>query len=214
MAGLRAVVVCGSTGEAAALTDEERVALVRAVRLACPDVPVVAGASAEWWRPAADRATAAVKEGADAVLVAPPRGGADLIDYFGHIADAAGSAHVLAYHFPPTAGGSVPVEALPSLPIHGIKDSSGDPERLLSELELDGWSGSTYVGSAPIIGIRRRPRRHRRDPGRSQPRPRRLRRGVGRLTSAPNGDCWAPTAPVATVFRTVSRPPWPPASEH
>ena len=150
MAGIRAVVVCGSTGEAAALTDEERVALVRAVRRACPDVPVVAGASGDWWRHAADRATAAVKEGADAVLVAPPRSGADLAEYFGHVADKAGSAQVLAYHFPPTAGGPVPVESLPSLPVHGIKDSSGDPERLLGELELDGWAGSTYVGSAPL----------------------------------------------------------------
>ena len=149
-AGMRAVVVCGSTGEAAALTDEERIALVRAVRRVCPDVPVVAGASGDWWRQAAERATAAVKERADAVLVAPPRGGTDLTEYFGRVADAAGSAQVLAYHFPPTAGGPVPVEALSSLPIHGIKDSSGDPERLLSELELDGWSGSTYVGAAPI----------------------------------------------------------------
>jgi 4-hydroxy-tetrahydrodipicolinate synthase len=150
-AGMRAVVVCGSTGEAAALTDEERVILVRAVRRACPDVPVVAGASGEWRSQAADRATAAVKAGADAVLVAPPRTSTDLVEYFGHVTDAAGSAPVLAYHFPPTAGGPVPVEALRSLPVHGIKDSSGDPERLLAELDLEGWSGSIYVGSAPIV---------------------------------------------------------------
>lgn len=149
-AGVRAVLVCGSTGEAAALSDEERVALVGAVRRACPDVPVVAGASGEWWRPAAERAASAAKAGADAVLVAPPRGGTDLSDYFGRIVDAVGSAQVLAYHFPPAAGGPVPVEALASLPVHGIKDSSGDPERLLGELELEGWSGETYVGAATL----------------------------------------------------------------
>jgi dihydrodipicolinate synthase/N-acetylneuraminate lyase len=143
-AGVRAVLVSGSTGEAAALTDDERVELVRAVRRACPDVPIVAGASGEWWQPAADRAAAAVKAGADAVLVAPPRGATDLAAYFGRIVDTVGGTPVLAYHFPPTAGGPVPVEALPSLPVPGLKDSSGDPERLLRELEL---GLTVYVGA-------------------------------------------------------------------
>jgi dihydrodipicolinate synthase/N-acetylneuraminate lyase len=147
-AGVRAILVSGSTGEAAALTDDERVELVRAVRLACPDVPIIAGTSGEWWQPAAERTAAAVKAGADAVLVAPPRGGTDLAEYFGRAADAAGSAPTLAYHFPPTAGGPVPVEALASLPVHGIKDSSGDAERLMRELDRSLWSGSVYVGAA------------------------------------------------------------------
>jgi len=148
-AGVRAILVSGTTGEAGALTDDERVDLVRAIRAACPDVPILAGASGEWWSVAADRAAAAVKAGADAVLSAPPpRGGADLGAYYGRIVDAVGSAQVLAYHFPPAAGGPLPVEALPSLPVHGIKDSSGEPERLLRELELD--ERSVYVGAATL----------------------------------------------------------------
>jgi 4-hydroxy-tetrahydrodipicolinate synthase len=146
-AGVGAVVVAGSTGEAAALTDTERVAVLAAVRQACPGVPVVAGASAEWWRPAADRVVAAVSAGADAVLVAPPRSG-DLEKYFTNVAAAAGQVPVLAYHFPPNAGGAVPVEALASLPVQGIKDSSGDPERMLQELEsFPGW---VYSGAAVL----------------------------------------------------------------
>jgi dihydrodipicolinate synthase/N-acetylneuraminate lyase len=148
-AGVRAVVIAGSTGEASALTDTERVALLAAVREACPDVPVVVGASAEWWRPAADRVVAAVSAGADAVLVAPPRSGG-LERYYTNVAAAAGQVPVLAYHFPPNAGGAVPVEALGSLPVQGIKDSSGDPERLLTELES--WSGFTYVGAVVLAG--------------------------------------------------------------
>ena len=148
-AGIRGVLVSGSTGEAAALTDDERVELIRAVRRACPDVPILAGASGEWWQPAAERAAAAVKAGADAVLVAPPRSGADLGAYFGRVVDAVGAAPVLAYHYPPTAGGPVPVEQLASLPVQGIKDSSGEPERLVRELEL-GWSGSLYSGAAML----------------------------------------------------------------
>lgn len=146
-AGVQAVVVAGSTGEAAALTDTERVALLAAVRAACPDVPVVAGASAEWWRPAAERVVAAVSAGADAVLVAPPRSG-DPERYFTNVAAAAGQVPVLAYHFPPNAGGAVPVEALAGLPVQGIKDSTGDPERMLAELES--WSGWVYSGAVVL----------------------------------------------------------------
>lgn len=152
-AGVRAVVVAGSTGEASALTDTERVALLAAVRAACPDVPVVAGASAQWWRPAADRVVAAVSAGADAVLVAPPRSGdpAGIERYYTNVAAAAGQVPVLAYHFPPTAGGAVPVEALPGLPVQGIKDSTGDPERLLSQLES--WSGWVYSGAVVLTAF-------------------------------------------------------------
>ncbi len=149
-AGMRAVLVNGSTGEAAALTDAERVALVTAVREACPGVPVIAGASGEWWRPAAERVVAAVSAGADAVLVAPPRTPGDLSRYYTNVAAAAGDAPVLAYHYPGKAGGEVPVEALPTLPVRGVKDSSGDPGRLLHE--LDGWTGWTYIGSALLVG--------------------------------------------------------------
>jgi dihydrodipicolinate synthase/N-acetylneuraminate lyase len=148
-AGVRAVLVNGSTGEASALTDAERVALVTAVREACPGVPLIAGASGEWWRPAAERVVAAVSAGADAVLVAPPRVTGDLSHFYANVAAAAGDAPVLAYHYPGKAGGEVPVDALPALPVRGVKDSSGDPDRLLRELA--GWTGWTYVGSALLV---------------------------------------------------------------
>ncbi len=147
--GVRAVLVAGSTGEAEALTDEERVALVAAVKQACPEVPVLAGASAAWAGAAAERVTAAVTAGADAVLVAPPRRAGDLAGFYRTIAGAAGGAPVLAYHFPGVVGGAVPVEALPELAISGIKDSTGDPERLLRT--LDAWTGWTYVGSSTVV---------------------------------------------------------------
>jgi 4-hydroxy-tetrahydrodipicolinate synthase len=150
--GVRAVLVNGSTGEVNTLRDAERAALVAAVKRACPDVPVVAGASGEWWRPAADRVVDAVAAGADAVLVAPPPRGGDLAGYFARVAAAAGQTPLLAYHYPGVAGGEVPVDALPRLPVRGVKDSSGDAERLLRELALDGWPGSVYTGSATLAG--------------------------------------------------------------
>ncbi|MCA2216213.1 dihydrodipicolinate synthase family protein [Jidongwangia harbinensis] len=153
-AGMRAVVVAGSTGEAAALTDAERAEVVAAVREACPDVPVVAGSSGDWWRQAADRTEAVVKAGADAVLVAPPRLGGALDVYYGRVAEAAGTAPVLAYHYPGVAGGEVPVAALTGLPLAGLKDSSGIPARLAAEIDLE-WPGAVYTGSAALTGYAR-----------------------------------------------------------
>jgi dihydrodipicolinate synthase/N-acetylneuraminate lyase len=152
--GVRAVLVNGTTGEAAALSDEERATLVAAVKQACPTVPVLAGASGDWWRPAAVRVSAAVAAGADAVLVAPPRFGGPIDDYFARAAHAAGGTPVLAYHYPGVAGGDVPVDALAGLPVTGIKDSSGSPERLAHELSL-GWTGAVYTGSPALLGYAR-----------------------------------------------------------
>jgi 4-hydroxy-tetrahydrodipicolinate synthase len=146
-AGVRAVLVNGTTAEAAALTDEERVALVSAVREACPGVPVLAGASGEWHGQAAKRVREAAGAGADAVLVAPPRFGGDLGEYY---EKAAGSKPVLAYHYPGVAGGAVPIEQLPQWPVAGVKDSSGDVTRL-AEMLTSGWEGAIYTGSSALI---------------------------------------------------------------
>jgi 4-hydroxy-tetrahydrodipicolinate synthase len=151
-AGVRAVLVNGSTGEVSALTDAERADLVAAVRAACPGVPVLAGTSGEWWRPAADRAAAAVSAGADALLVAPPPRGGDLPAYYAAVSAAAPGVPLYAYHYPGVAGGAVPLDALPDLPVRGLKDSTGDPERLLRELAVPDWSGDVYTGSAALVG--------------------------------------------------------------
>ena len=147
--GVAAVLAAGSTGEADALTDDERLALISAVRGALPSgVPVLAGASGAWTGATAGRVAGAVSAGADAVLVAPPRRGGDLVAFFREVDRAAGTAPVLAYHFPGVAGGEVPVAALPQLPVAGIKDSTGDAERLLAELA--GWDRWTFVGSTVL----------------------------------------------------------------
>ncbi|MEV0130680.1 dihydrodipicolinate synthase family protein [Dactylosporangium sp. NPDC050688] len=147
--GVRAVLVAGSTGEADALGDGERVALVSAVRQACPGVPVIAGAGGAWAGPAAELTAASVAVGADAVLVAPPRRPGDLRVFYERVVSAADGRPVLAYHFPGVAGGAVPLEVLPSLPVAGLKDSTGDPERLLRLLSE--WDGAVYVGSSALV---------------------------------------------------------------
>jgi 4-hydroxy-tetrahydrodipicolinate synthase len=150
--GLRAVLVAGSTGEADALTDTERVALVSAVRRALPaHVPVVAGAGGPWTGAAVSRVSDVVGAGADAVLVAPPRRCGDLSAFYTAAAEAAQGRPVLGYHYPGVAGGEIPVEALPKLPIAGLKDSTGEAMRLLRELAV--WSGWTYVGSSALTTL-------------------------------------------------------------
>ena len=148
--GIRGVVVAGSTGEASALTAGERVALLTETRRAVPPgVPVIAGTGGASARQAAALTRDAREAGADAVLaLCPPRNN-DPRPYYDAVAKAAGGLPALAYHFPQTAPPGIPVEALPDLPVQGMKDSSGDPERLLSELEV--FDRPLYVGAAMLV---------------------------------------------------------------
>jgi dihydrodipicolinate synthase/N-acetylneuraminate lyase len=148
--GVRGVVVAGSTGEAAALTAEERNALLTEVRRAVPvQVPVLAGTGAPATRQAVALTLTAVELGADAVLALSPPRVRDPRAYYEAVAGAAGGRPVLAYHYPEASAPGVPVELLGQLPVQGVKDSSGDPERLLAE--LTGFRGWVYVGSAALL---------------------------------------------------------------
>jgi 4-hydroxy-tetrahydrodipicolinate synthase len=150
--GVRAVLACGTTGEAAALTDAERTAVIAAVRSAVPaGIPVLAGAGAVSDQRAAELATAACSAGADAILAWPPPGRADLLAYYAGLREAAGGRPVLAYHIPWVSSPGVPVDALAALPIAGVKDSSGSADRLLDEIAH--YPGATYVGSSALLAL-------------------------------------------------------------
>jgi 4-hydroxy-tetrahydrodipicolinate synthase len=148
-AGMRSVLVAGTTGEAATLTLSERTALVRAVRAAVPtDVSVLAGCGAPSARQAVELTTAVLDAGADAVLALSPPGSADPRHYYEQIAGVASPAPVFAYHFPFASGPGIPVDILGDLPVAGIKDSSGDIGRLYEE--LDTFDGSIYTGATSL----------------------------------------------------------------
>ncbi len=151
-AGLHAVVVAGTTGEAPALDAQERIELLDAVRREVPaSVPVIAGTGA----PSARQATAltrdAVERGADAVLALSPAGLGDPRPYYEAIAKAAAGTPVLAYHYPTVSPPGIPVRLLADLPVAGVKDSSGDAERLLHE--LDQYEGPIYTGSSALLSF-------------------------------------------------------------
>jgi 4-hydroxy-tetrahydrodipicolinate synthase len=149
--GVRCVLVAGTTGEAAALTPEERDTLVGAVRSELPaDVPVLAGTGAPTGRQAAELTERAFAVGADAVLALSPPGVADPRPYYDTVAEAA-TGPLLAYHYPSASAPGIPVDLLPALPVSGLKDSSGDAGRLLHERDV--FAGDLYTGATSLVGL-------------------------------------------------------------
>jgi 4-hydroxy-tetrahydrodipicolinate synthase len=148
--GVHAVLLAGTTSEFWALTESDRIDLVRGARAALPpDVPVLAGTGSDDVATAARMTAAAVAAGADAVLVLPPQGAADLADYYGTVADAAAGRPVLGYHMPTVSAPGLPIDQLGHLPIQGIKESSLDPRRLLAELDI--FSSDVYTGVDSLL---------------------------------------------------------------
>lgn len=148
--GVTAVVVGGSTGEVSTLSPDELMDLVAAVRAAVdPDVPVVAGTGAPSAHQAASLSRSAIDAGADALLVLSPPRSDDPRRYYDTVAEAAGHTPVLAYHYPVSSAPGITVTQLRDLPVVGVKDSTGDPERLLAELTT--YDGDVYTGSSALL---------------------------------------------------------------
>jgi 4-hydroxy-tetrahydrodipicolinate synthase len=150
--GVASVTVAGTTGEAMSLTAAERAALCRATKDAIGGrVPVIVGTGHADRSRAVEFTVAAREAGADAVLALSPPAAANLDLYYGALAEAAAEIPVLAYHFPAVSPPGVPVERLSQLRVSGIKDSSGDAERLAVELEVCDYP--VYVGSSAYLAL-------------------------------------------------------------
>jgi len=159
--GTAALVVCGSTGEAAALslTEQARVVAI-AVEAASNRVPVIAGCGAPATEAATVLAVAAARNGATALLCAPPpycrptqEGIAAHIRAVAHAADLP----VILYDIPGRVGVSIMDETVARLHESGlvmaIKDAAGDlsrPVRLraLCGRELVQFSGDDATAAA------------------------------------------------------------------
>jgi 4-hydroxy-tetrahydrodipicolinate synthase len=149
--GVRAVLVAGTTGEAAALDPDERSDLLLAVRSAVDGrVPVLAGTGAPSARQAVLLSKRAEDDGADALLVLSPPNAIDPLPYYERVTSAV-DIPVYAYHFPKVSTPGIPVDLLGELPVAGIKDSTGDAERLL--LEADILPAGVYTGSPVLIHL-------------------------------------------------------------
>ena len=156
--GNEALVLAGTTGESAVLTDEERIDLFRTVRAAV-DVPLIAGATTNDTAHSVEMTEAAVDAGMDAILAVvpyynrPPQSG--LEGHFRAVAAAAAGLPVMLYDVPGRTGRKLEMETtlrlareLPN--VVALKDASGVPyqtARLLAEAP-EGFE--VYSGDEPL----------------------------------------------------------------
>lgn len=161
--GTDAIIVCGTTGEAAAMTYEERVRAIEAVvRHVDGRVPVIAGTGSNNTENAITLSRDASSAGVDALLVvtpfynkATPKG---LIRHYTAVADAV-EKPVILYHVPSRTGVKCTAEIYAALAEHpnivGVKEAGGDlalvqKTRELCPKDFYIWSGNDDE-TAPIM---------------------------------------------------------------
>ena len=135
-AGVDGLVPCGSTGEAALLSEDEYRDVLKWLRDVVPaEKWLIAGAGRESTRGTIAACRAAAEEGADAVLIrspayyAPALNQASLVDHFRHVADES-PIPVFLYNMPKYTHIALSDALFGALSDHdniwGAKDSSGD----------------------------------------------------------------------------------------
>jgi 4-hydroxy-tetrahydrodipicolinate synthase len=133
--GSDALVLSGSTGESSVLTDDEKVALWRAVAEAVT-IPVIAGSGSNDTAHSIAMTRAAAQSGVDGVLVVTPYynrpSQAGIYEHFRVVAEAAGDLPVMLYDIPVRSGRRIETATMLRLArevpaIVGLKDAAGDP---------------------------------------------------------------------------------------
>lgn len=164
-AGVRAVVLAGTTGEAPTLSDEEKLELFRrAKEYVGAGMKIIAGTGSNDTAHAIYLSIEAEKRGADALLVvspyynkATPEG---LIAHYSAIAGAV-KIPVILYNVPSRTGVDIPVSvyrALANIPnIAGVKEASTDITKITKIRSACGpaftvWSGNDEM-IAPVIAL-------------------------------------------------------------
>ena len=164
-AGIKAVVICGTTGEAATLSDEEKLELfARCKHYAGEEMLVIAGTGSNDTAHAIELSQKAAKAGADALLVVSPyynKATPDgLIAHYSAVASAV-QLPVIIYNVPGRTGVDIPVsvyQALSMLPnIAGVKEAVSDIVKIARIRAACGddlpiWSGNDDM-IAPIISL-------------------------------------------------------------
>ncbi len=160
-AGLAGVLVCGSTGEATLLSEDERRAVLDAARAESPAGRLVLmGVGAESTRLTIERSKDAKRGGADAVLVVAPHYYSNamtpeaLRTHYRRVADAS-PLPVALYNIPKYMHFKLLPELVAELAQHeniiGIKDSSGDLELLAGYLQSRSETFTVLTGNAGQI---------------------------------------------------------------
>jgi 4-hydroxy-2-oxoglutarate aldolase len=159
---LAGYIVTGSTGESVLLTAEEKVELWEMVaRHAAPEKLLIAGTGVESVRETVCLTNRAAELGYKAALVKTPHYYKNLLNradaqtlYYRAVADQA-RIPVIVYNFPQATSLDIPAAAVVELSHHpniiGIKESSGNMEKVMQMMRESRPGFQVTVGSAPTL---------------------------------------------------------------
>lgn len=159
--GSHGLVVAGTTGEAATMTDEEHLGLIALIASELGDeATVVGGAGSNDTRHAVHLTEKAVEAGVDAVLSVTPyynkpnrRG---IIAHFKEVAKAAGDTPVILYNIPGRCVVNMPPDLLAELAqienIEAVKEANSDQLQLIDGLAVMAGNDDIYGKCLEIGG--------------------------------------------------------------
>ena len=154
-AGISALVVCGTTGEASTMTEREQIDTVAfAVRRVSGRVPVIAGAGSNNTAHAIELSRECCRVGADALLVVTPyynkTSQKGLVRMYTEIADSAEKPLIL-YNVPSRTGVNIEPSTYAALADHpniaGIKEAGGNFSKIAETVSLIGDKLALYSGN-------------------------------------------------------------------
>ncbi len=163
--GTDAIIVCGTTGEASTMTDDEHIECIRfAVERTKGRLPVIAGTGSNDTRYAAELSKTAQDLGADGLLLVTPyynkASQKGLVAHFGKIAECV-DIPIILYNIPGRTGVSIDISTYKTLSefknIVAVKEASGNisyTSKLIAECgdRLDVYSGNDDI-IVPMMSI-------------------------------------------------------------
>lgn len=154
-----AIIICGTTGEASTMTDEEHLECIKfAVKRTAGRVPVIAGTGSNDTKYAVELSKEAEAAGADALLLVTPyynkttqKG---LILHFNTIADAV-NIPIILYNIPGRTGMNMEVSTVKELAKHknivALKEASGNISYVAKLIAECGYNIDIYSGNDDMI---------------------------------------------------------------
>ena len=154
-----AIIICGTTGEASTMTDEEHLECIKfAVKRTAGRIPVIAGTGSNDTKYAVELSKEAEAAGADALLLVTPyynkttqKG---LILHFSAIADAV-SIPIILYNIPGRTGMNMDIATVKELSKHkniaAVKEASGNISYTAKLIAECGDSIDIYSGNDDMI---------------------------------------------------------------
>lgn len=155
--GTDAIVVCGSTGEAATMTEEEHVQVCKfCAEHVAHRVPVIAGTGSNCTKTAIQLSEEIAGYGVDACLVVTPYYNkptqACLVEHFREVAAAVPKTPIIMYNVPSRTGGNLLPETAAKIVkevpnVVGIKEASGNISQIVKLMTVTDGNIELYSGN-------------------------------------------------------------------